>query len=312
MANRAHPTYGTVLAGVAVVSSGAMLFAPPPARVVGGLLLTLVLPGAAVTWAVFPRQGLSTVERLVLASAFSLATLALGGLGLHVAGVRLTQLSWTVLTAGVTVLAAIVGQLRQRPAPARTAGQPESVDQVEEVGQAGQPESVDRAEEPDGSDQAGQPEPELDPAGAGSGTPYARVAGRRRRVTFRRAALRLAPLVLTAVLLAAAGWFSLQGAARQSTEPFSALQMVPAFASEAPGPTRTVSVGLDCHERADTDYLLRVRGPAGFTRTLRARLRPGEGWARQVSVPSTGRVTVDLYRDGETSAYRTVFLDNPK
>ena len=380
MPNRPHPSYGPVLAGLAVVSAGAILFAPapPPARVVGGLLLTLVLPGAALTRAMFPQRHLSGVERLVLALALSLATVALGGLGLYAAGIRLAQPSWVALTAGVTVLAAVVGQFRLRQRPARTAAPPESADRVEKRDQIEEPdraegpdhtdepdhaeasdhaeepdraEASDHAEEPDraeGADHADEPdhaedldrvdrderadraeEPERlsravdsdepdsagprkpDPAGVGTGTLSADVAGHRRRANFRPAVLRLAPLLLTVALLIAAGWYSLRGAAQEPTEPFSALQMVPAFATEAPGPTRTVSVGLDCHERAATDYLLRVRGSAGFTRTLQVRLRPGEDWARQVTVPSTGRVTVDLYRDGETSAYRTVFLDTP-
>ena len=369
MPNRPHPRYGPVLPGLAVVSAGAILFAPapPPARVVGGLLLTLILPGAALTRAMFPQRHLSGVERLVLAPALSLATVALGGLGLYAVGIRLAAPSWTALAVGVTVVAAVVGQFRIRLTSARTAASPESADRVERLDQIEEPDRAegpdhpdepdhadasDHADEPDRAeeaDHADQPDPaeELDrvdrderpdraeepgplgraaesdqpgraeppdpePAGVGPGTLAADVAGHRRRGSFRPAVLRLAPLVLTAALLIAAGWFSLRGAAREPTEPFSALQMVPAFAAEAPGPTRTVSVGLDCHERVATDYLLRVRGSAGFTQTLQVRLRPGQDWARQVTVPSTGRVTVDLYRDGETSAYRTVFLDNPQ
>jgi hypothetical protein len=78
-----------------------------------GLLLAFVLPGAALVAALFPRRGLSRLERAVLCVALSLAVLVLGGLALHAAGVRLSTVSWLALTGGVTLLAALVAYLRR-------------------------------------------------------------------------------------------------------------------------------------------------------------------------------------------------------
>src|SRR5262249_5142146 len=71
-----------------------------------------VLPGAAVVAALFPRRGLSRLERSVLAVALSLATLVLGGLVLDVLAVRLTSRAWAALVGGVTVGGAFVAYLR--------------------------------------------------------------------------------------------------------------------------------------------------------------------------------------------------------
>jgi len=288
MARRDYPTLGTVLVSAAVLGTGAVYLAPRPAALVAGLLLTLVLPGAALTRAFLPGRRLSVAEWIMLVPGLSLATLALGGLGLATAGVPLTRRWWILLVAVVTVVAAVAGQLRSWYA-ARRARLPVDRD----IGQAGQ-----------GADPARHD--------AGPATTTAPRSRTRERITFRRAVLRLLPLALAAGLLGGAGWYSLRSAEQHDREPFTALVMVPAFATEAPGPTRTVAIGIQCRERATTDYLIRIHGVDGFEERITARLRPNEDWARRVQVPSTGRVTVDLYRDGGTSPYRTVFLDNPE
>jgi hypothetical protein len=263
---RDRPTVGTVLAGAAALSAGAVLAGPRPVALAGGLALALVLPGAAVTRLLFPRP-LSTVEALVLAPALSLATLVLGGLGLYATGARLERDAWLLLTAGVAVIAALAGQARIRY------GGPTA------------------------------------PAG-GPAVPAAATAGGGGRITFRRAALRLLPLALAAAMLGGAAWYSTRAVDEQPTTPFTALELVPAFAEQAPGDVRTVSVGLHCEENAVTAYRLRVRGAGGFQQALDARLRPGESWARRLRVPAAGRVTVDLFRDGDPRPYRTAFLED--
>lgn len=273
MARRDYPTIGTVLVVAAVVGTGAVYLAPRPAALVAALLLTLVLPGAALTRAFFPGRRLTTAEWIMLVPGLSLATLTLGGLGLATAGAPLTRRWWILLVAVVTVAAAVVGQLRSWYAAHRAA-------------------PAERVAEP--------------------ATKTALRSRPRERITFRRAVLRLLPLVLAAGLLGGAAWYSLRSAEEHDREPFTALVMVPAFATEAPGPTRTVAIGVQCREQVTTEYLIRIHGVDGFEERLTARLRPDEDWARRVAVPSTGRVTVDLYRDGGTSPYRTVFLDNPQ
>lgn len=278
---REYPAAGTVLAGLAVVATGAVLLAPRPAALVAAPLLTLVLPGAALARALMPGRRWSVAEWCMLVPGLSLFTLVLGGLGLAAAGRPLTQRSWALLAAAVTVVAAVAGQFRTWYARRRAGG-------------TGDPEAQRRF--------PGGPLPRRAPDSTATGE----------RITFRRAVLRLSPLLLAASLLAGAGWYALRAAEQRHTEPFTALVMVPAFATEAPGASRTVTVGIQCREKTATDYLLRVRGTAGFEERLTVRLRPDEDWARRLAVPSTGRVTADLHRDGGATPYRTVFLDSPQ
>jgi hypothetical protein len=105
-----------VAAVVAVVAAAAQWVTLPFVRVPAGLLLAVVLPGLALTAALFPGRVLSIVERLVLPPALSLAVLVLGGLGMFAVGIPLGRGSWTALTAAVTVAAAIVSRLRREAA----------------------------------------------------------------------------------------------------------------------------------------------------------------------------------------------------
>jgi uncharacterized membrane protein len=132
------------------------------------------------------------------------------------------------------------------------------------------------------------------------------------RVTPARALTRLAPLVLAAVLLVGAGWFSLRSAQQQPAPPFTALQMVPAGAAQLTPGERTVTVGLRCEEAGLTDYEIRLTGASRFRSTLKVRLWPGGTWAQQVKVPAAGRTTAQLYRVGDKDAYRTVFLEGTR
>jgi hypothetical protein len=105
-------------AGVAVLATLLQWGTPAFVRVPTGLLLALVLPGVALTAALFGGRALSTVERLVLPPALSFAVLILGGLGIYALGVALNRASWTALTAGVTVIAGVATALWQRLRPA--------------------------------------------------------------------------------------------------------------------------------------------------------------------------------------------------
>ncbi|MCW2639999.1 MAG: hypothetical protein JWP76_2305 [Dactylosporangium sp.] len=101
-----------VAAVVAVVAAAAQWVTPPFVRVPAGLLLAVVLPGLALTAALFPGRVLSAVERIVLPPALSLAVLVVGGLGMFAAGIPLGRASWAALTVVVTVAAAVVTVLR--------------------------------------------------------------------------------------------------------------------------------------------------------------------------------------------------------
>jgi 4-amino-4-deoxy-L-arabinose transferase-like glycosyltransferase len=231
-------------AAVAAVCSGW-----PPVTVPAGLLLGFVLPGAATVGALFPRRGLSGLERSVLSVALSLATLVLGGLGLHAVGVRLTGTAWAGLAGGVTVAGAVAAYLR-------TARQP-------------------------------------DPAAP------ARV----------RPGRRLVPLALALALLGGAGWLSLASAARQTAATHvTALSITDSSTTGSTSGTRTISVEVTNQESTPTAYKFTVTGPGGFLVTLELTASKGSAWRHTVAVPTADRVTANLYRAGDTTPYRTVFV----
>jgi len=86
----------------------------PVAEAIAGLALAFVLPGYALVGVLFARRALGAVERLVLVPALSLAVAVLGGLLLYVSGIRLSGVSFALFAAGVTVVAAAVGEFRAR------------------------------------------------------------------------------------------------------------------------------------------------------------------------------------------------------
>jgi hypothetical protein len=226
---------------VAVVLPGT----PRAVAVPAGLLLALVLPGAAATAALFTGRVVSTVERLVLVPALSLAVLVLGGLGLYACGVPLVRWSWAALAAGATALGALVAYLRRR-----------------------------------------------------------RGAGRAGRVppAWQRTARHLLPLAVAAALLGGAGWVSVASAhAQWSRTAVVALSMT--TADRATTGTRTVTIAV----RGSGTYRVRVTGPDGYDRTLP--VTTSGTWHTTLSVPAAERVTAQLFRTGDTTAYRTVYLD---
>jgi uncharacterized membrane protein len=100
----------------AIAAMVAMLggFGEGPVARFGGLLLVLVLPGYALTVAMFPPGVVGTAERLVLSLGLSLAGTTLGGLVLHWTPGGLAPGSWAVLLGGATLAASFVGLLRGR------------------------------------------------------------------------------------------------------------------------------------------------------------------------------------------------------
>lgn len=76
-------------------------------QIVLGLVLVLVLPGYALTEALFRHQQLSSAERLFLATGASLAITILGSLFLQQMGWELRMNSWLALFITVTLLGAV-------------------------------------------------------------------------------------------------------------------------------------------------------------------------------------------------------------
>jgi hypothetical protein len=119
-----NPVRAGVLAGLTVAASVAAEFGPLALSVPGGLLLVFVLPGLALTEAVFRpgRRDLGTAERAVLVPSLSLAVLVLGGLALWAAGGHLNRASWTLVCAVTTLVA--VGVALYRGLHATTPAEP--------------------------------------------------------------------------------------------------------------------------------------------------------------------------------------------
>jgi hypothetical protein len=264
---------------VAPLLAWAVLAGPAVLAVPAGLLLALVLPGVAASSALFGRR-LWWGTRAVLVPALSLAILILGGLILYAAGVRLDQASWTLLTVCVTLLAAGAAYLTGRRRPQPDAGQPDAAEGVCAEGA-----SAESAFAEDAS-------AESDSVGHGPVVP-----GRARR---------LALVGLIVVLLGGASWISLRSAWAQAGSPVTALSVASVGTVDEATLLHGVTITLAGTASGGAGYVLRIHTVAGFQSTIDS--PAGTGWAGTVQVPAQERVTVDLYRAGDTSPYRTVFV----
>lgn len=77
------------------------------------LLLVFVLPGYALTKALFPGSQMEFAELIALTLGLSLAITALGGLILHWLPWRLETRSWTILLGSISFFASLIALLRQ-------------------------------------------------------------------------------------------------------------------------------------------------------------------------------------------------------
>lgn len=78
------------------------------------LPLVLVLPGYALTAALFPQREFPISQRLVFSIALSLVTAVLGGLLINLTPFGLQTDSWAVILGGVTLCACAVTLIRRR------------------------------------------------------------------------------------------------------------------------------------------------------------------------------------------------------
>jgi uncharacterized membrane protein len=103
----------------AVATAAVLIEAAPVARVPLGLLLVLVLPGFALTTALFPsNDGPDAVARAALSVALSLATIPFVGLAIDRSPWRINRETVTISLALVTAIALITALiLRVRLAP---------------------------------------------------------------------------------------------------------------------------------------------------------------------------------------------------
>jgi hypothetical protein len=123
-------------------------------------------------------------------------------------------------------------------------------------------------------------------------------AGRRPRFNPRLAT----PLVLASLILVLAGWISLRSAAEQrDAVAVTSLSMRPVGGE--------VRLDVQTQNASAATYRLVVSGPDGFRATFAPPVGPDGRWDHDLAVPADGRVTADLYRAGDATPYRSVFLD---
>ncbi|WP_305790194.1 hypothetical protein [Symbioplanes lichenis] len=284
------------VAGATLVSALLVLFTPRPFAAAGGLLLGFLLPGAALTQALFPVRVLTRIERLVLAPALSLATLVLGGLLLYVCRAPLGRVSWTALTAGVTVLALIATTI---PRLRSTGGAAEDVTTTGDIRPA---RVVAAPQEVPGMAEAHTILMQVVPA-ENEATVAARDKAQRRKLI-----RQLLPLVLVVAILGGAGWLSLSTSQSTYDTTVTTLSASPPAPADADG-NRTVVLKATGLLDQDAPYKVTVSPVAAGTKASRRITIDANGeWTETVTVPADSRVTVGLYRSGDDSAYRTVSI----
>ena len=93
------------------VLTGAVL--DPAVRLLGGLALLFVAPGAALSAALLPANRLGFPERALLAVALSLASVVASGLLLHLTPWGLEPTAWAAMLGGATLALSCVGLARR-------------------------------------------------------------------------------------------------------------------------------------------------------------------------------------------------------
>lgn len=259
---------------VTLASAAAVLAGPAPLAVPGGLLLGLVLPGLALNALIFRYRTLSAVERTVLAPALSLAVLIISGLILYVAGFPLDRTSWTLAATAVTLAV---------------------------LGLKAVPERIWPGENPAPAEERTQIRPRVRPG------PFApRPAGQ--QVPRGRLARQLTPMVLVVAILAGAGYLSFVSSQRSYEVTVTALSAAPPGPADTTG-ARTVEISASGLVAADGPYTVRVTGPDGTWLAERTVPAGGSGsWRSRLRLPAAQRLTVALFRAGDTIAYRTLYL----
>jgi len=276
-----------LLAGLTVAAGIGVLTGPGVGAVVGGLLLAFGLPGMALTTALFrERIAITSVERIMLVPALSLATLVLGGLTAWCGGLPLHRVTWLAISGLVTLVALATTVIWPVQVPVRTVTAAAARAKLPTPGDSTLilPVFLDRQ---------GQFEPEP--------------LSRWRRLVPASPARTLLPLALSVALLAGAGWYSVSTSVRTHDLTVTALSAAPTTVADDVG-DRTVAVTATGLE-VGAAYAIEVVGPTGDV-SVRHQLTPDDRgtWTGHVSVPGGERTTIGLYRAGDATAYRTVII----
>ncbi|MFG1606641.1 hypothetical protein [Actinoplanes sp. NPDC049265] len=284
MRERARPVLRStaLLFAVATIAAAASVLAGPRALAIpGGIALGCLLPGLALNALIFRYRALSAVERTVLVPGLSLATMIVAGLVLYVAGFKLDRVSWSLATAGITL-----AMLALRAVPERV-WQGEEEDDEE----GPKTELIPRI-----TDETATPLP----------GPFA-PRSPEQRVERRTVVKQLLPMLLVLAVVGGAGWLS------YTSSQDSYRVTVTTLYSDLPGPVGSdggwdVDIRATGLVEADGPYSVVVTDPTG-NRIIERRVAGGDGtWGATLRLPSASRMTIGLYRAGDTAAYRTVIV----
>jgi hypothetical protein len=295
-----HALLTRIVAALTVAAAAAVLFGPLPLAVAGGLLLGFVVPGWALLGVFFRHRELTAVERTVLTPALSMGLLILAGLAVNLVGLPINRIAWASATAGVTLIALLTAALW--PAKPRAAGKPEPRPVGEKLTRIEVGEQTVRLPERAVGESAtvvmtivpATPEDEQETA--------AEEKARRRRLV-----RQLLPLVAVVAILGGASWLSFGTSQATYDTAVTALSAAP------PGPVgtdgnRAVRVSASGLVGSDGPYTVTVTG-VGATTVRRSVAVGADGtWAETIPMPADTRMTVRLYRAGDSTAYRTLAI----
>jgi hypothetical protein len=307
-----------IVAALTVASGAAVLLGPVPVSVTGGLLLAFVLPGLALIGVLFRRRELTTVERSVLTPALSMGVLIVAGLVINLVQVRIDRVSWTVSTVAVTLIALLISR-RTTVRPATVPVAKPADDSLDALFAGDDTAGEDNAPRPVGEKQVridvGEHTVRLPARSAGDGDtvlmsvapvaadPPSPVPQQRGRLV-----KQLLPLVVVALILGGASWISFATSRTTHNTTVTALSAAPSGPVTSGG-TRTVQVSASGLIAGDGPYTVRVSGSSGRTALERTVAVTGDGtWTERLTLPGAQRLTVNLYRAGDTTAYRTLFI----
>jgi len=311
-----RPSHARYYALLTVAAGAAVLYTPGPAAVVGGLLLALVLPGLAVTEAVLRGRKLARVERAVLVPALSLAVLVLAGLIVYVSGFRLDKIAWTSATVGVTLLGLIGATVPKAwgAVAARFGAYLIAEDDDDEAAKKPAPVAVVESAPKVVTPQRGKEDTLILPAVVLEEQARARVEQPVRvpepvapAKPPRRLLWQAAPLLLVAALLGGASWLSYTSSKDSYDTTVTALAASPSGPVNSAG-TRAVAVTATGLIAQDGPYSLVATGTGTTSLRRTIEVTSDGSWSQSLTLPGSQRITVNLYRSGESTAYRTLYI----
>jgi hypothetical protein len=124
----------------------------------------------------------------------------------------------------------------------------------------------------------------------------------------RRLVWQAAPLLLVVALLGGASWLSYDSSRNASEATVTALSAAPSGPVNSAG-TRAVAVTVTGLVASDGPYSLVATGTTSASTLRRTIEVTGDGtWTQSLTLPGSQRITINLYRSGDTTAYRTLYI----